>query len=51
MELNHSEELFFESEVFKFIKKIDFKIDKIKNNHIKLIYDKIKEKNIYSRIK
>ena len=49
--LNHSEELFFESEVFKFIKKIDFKIDKIKNNHIKMIYDKIKEKNIYSRKK
>ena len=51
LELNHSEELFFESEVFKFIKKIDFKIDKIKNNHIKMIYNKIKEKNIYSRKK
>ena len=51
LQLNHSEELFFESEVFKFIKKIDFKIDKIKNNHIKMIYNKIKEKNIYSRKK
>ena len=51
LKLNHSEELFFESEVFKFIKKIDFKIDKIKNNHIKMIYNKIKEKNIYSRKK
>ena len=49
--LNHSEELFFEIEVFKFIKKIDFKIDKIKNNHIKMIYNKIKDKNIYSRKK
>ena len=44
-----SQELIFESEELKFTKKIDFKIDKIMNNHIKIIYYKIKLKNIYSQ--